>query len=166
MASILHFTTCDSIRAVLGVAPEELEDATIELPLYVSQLQFDLSDIAAGLEADYTATISIPPISRTAPQQLFVDVTSVFSAYAIAKILLTSLSTFAPVKILDGRAEVGRIADPFSGVRDGVNANYDLLRKRLINTYLGLSGGGGAAAAISRSFFTTAGLATDPITGE
>lgn len=163
MASILNFTTCDSIRAVLGVAPEELEDATIELPLYVTQLQFEFTDIASGLEAAYTAITSIPPASRTAPQQLLFDTTQVFSAYAIGKILLTSLSTFAPVKILDGRAEVGRITDPFSGVRDGVNANYDALKKRLANAYQATLGS--VATAISRSYYLTTGLATDPITG-
>ena len=164
MASILHYTTCDSIRAVLGVAPEELEDATIELPLYVIQLQFELTDIAAGLEAAYTVCASIPPISRTAPQQLLFDTTQVFSAYATSKILLTSLSTFAPVKILDGRAEVNRMADPYEGVRSGVNANYDALKKRLANAYQATLGS--VATSTTRSYFSTAGLATDPVTGE
>lgn len=163
MASILNFTTCDSIRAVLGVAPEELEDATIELPLYVTQLQFEFTDIASGLEAAYTTILGIPLVSRTTQQQLLIDTTQVFSAYATSKILLTSLSTFAPVKILDGRAEVGRVTDPFEGVRSGVNANYDALKKRLANAYQATLGS--VATTTSRSYFLTSGLATDPVTG-
>ena len=39
MAILTDYTTYDTVRAVLGVAEEELEDATLGLPMYLQQLQ-------------------------------------------------------------------------------------------------------------------------------
>lgn len=164
MASLSTFTTADEVRAVLGVADTELEDATIALPINVIQLQFDLTDIDAGLEATYIAKKEILPASRTPAEQLLVDTVQVFSAYAISRTLLTSLAAFAPARILDGKAEVERVVDPYAGVREGVLATFEALKKRVVSAYTAITGTT-TATATSRSYFLAAGLNTNPVTG-
>ena len=161
MATLQTFTTPDEIRAVLGVAVEEISDTTLELPVNLIQLQFELSDINSALESAYTASVSILPASRTSAEQLLVNTVQVFSAYAVARSLLTSLATFAPIKITDGRAETGRSADPFESVREGVTATYESLKKRVSNAYQATLGGVGAVT--SRTYFAAAGLSVNPV---
>lgn len=162
MANLLTFTSADEIRAVLGVSPEELEDDTVELPLYFKQLQFDLSDVASGLEASYLAVHALPIASRTSVQQKLLDVTSVYSSYAISRLLLTSLSAFAPKQITDGKAATTRVEDPFLRVREGVEAQYAVLRARLLAAYA--ASGNSVGATTSRVYVVAAGLGTNPVT--
>ena len=161
MPTILtDFTSYDEIRAVLGVSDEELEDSTLELPLYSLALSMELEDIASTLEDQYT-TIKAQP-DKTPLEQKLLDVVSVFSAYAISKNLLTSMPLFAPKRITDGSAETERVTDPFEGVREGVNSMYAILRNR-IKRILGEMGTPITPAAL-RSYVSAVGLAINPIT--
>ena len=161
-ATLYQFTSPDEIRAVLGVSQDDLEDETINLPNYVRQLQFDLADLDSTLEAQYLAVADIDEGSRTTAQQKLYDVTQVFSAYSISRKLLTGASLFAPRRITDGRAEAERVVDPFAQLREGVEANYGILRSRLLSALAGI--GSTVAAVTSRSYFGTAGLAVNPVT--
>lgn len=158
--ALTDFATYDEIRAVLGVSDEELEDGTLALPMYLKLLQLDFGDIAGTLEAQYLAAKALP--SPSAAEQKLLDVVSVFSAYAISKHLLTSMPLFAPKRITDGRAEADRITDPFEGVRQGVNSMYPVLRGRVLAALEAL--GTSVTAAVGRTYFSTAGLAINPIT--
>ena len=160
MPALIDFTTYDDIRAVLGIAPEELEDTTLALPIYVRELQFLLGDIEPTLESTYLGLAAQP--TRTTQEQKVVDVLQVFSAYAVAKNLLTSLPLFSPQRIQDGRAEQQRFNDPFQDLRDGVDSSYlsMLARLKLAIEAIGLS----PAAAPTRSYLATSTIATDPVT--
>ena len=158
--ALTDFTSYDEVRAVIGVSDEELEDNTLALPLYIIKLQMDLEDLSVDLEALYLAAKT--SASPSAVEQKLVDVVSVFSAYAVAQHLLTSLPLFAPQRITDGRAETGRVADPFEGVREGVTSTLQLLKQR-ISKLLELLGQQ-VAVTTARVYTRTAGLAVDPIT--
>jgi len=158
--TLTDFTSYADIRAVLGVAPEEIEDTTLALPLYYKELQFLLGDIEPTLEATYGTLLSQP--SCTPQEQKVVDVLQVFSAYAVAKSLLTSLPLFSPQRVQDGRAEQQRFNDPFQDLRDGVDSSYLSLLARLKSALEGI--GLSPTAAVTRSYFTTSTLATDPVT--
>lgn len=161
MLELIDYTSNDEIRAALGVSEEELEDATLAKQLYAMQLGFELGDITPELEQTFM-TIKVSA-SKTAEQRKLYDVVKVFSAYVVAKYLLVSLPLFAPKRITDGRSEVERFTDPFQDVRDGVAAGYLTLRNRVIDALAGV--GIVVATASGRSYFATAGLATDPVTG-
>ena len=163
MTTLQQFTTPDEIRAVLGVAPEEIEDATLAMPLYLRQLQFELSDIDSSLESTYLSVSAMA--SRTTAQQKLYDVMQAFAPYFIAKILLTSAPLFAPRRITDGRAEAERVVDPYMEVREGVDAGFLSLRARLRDALTAL---GTAATAASRTmiFSVAAGLAVNPVTNQ
>lgn len=160
--TLANFVTPQEVRAVLGVAPEELEDSTLAMPLYLRQLQFNLSDIDTALESTYLTIAALS--SRTAKQQKLYDVMQTYTAYAISRFLLASVSLFAPKRITDGKAEMERVVDPFQDVREGVDAGYFVLLERLRNAYVDL---GITLATASRSFTytTSAPLTTNPITG-
>ena len=161
MTTLSQFTSSDEIRAVLGVTPEELEDITLELPSYLRNLQFELEDIAPTLEASYLAIAALP--SRSTAQQKLYDVMQAFAPYATARLLLTSLSLFAPKVITDGRASTERVVDPFSDVRDGVDAGYFSLKERLKSSLIAL---GTTVSSTSRVFAysVSAGLSINPVT--
>lgn len=162
MANLQTYTTPDEVRAVLGVAKEELEDVTIELPVYVLQLQFDLADVNSGLEAAYLDIAAISPTVRTAVQQKLYDVTAVYSSYVVSRLLLTSVSIFSPQQITDGKAMQNRISDPFEEVRKGVEATYQSLRNRLLVALAAI--GTNIAATTTRSYVTSSGLNLNPVT--
>ena len=158
--ALIDFTSYADIRAILGVAPEELEDTTLALPIYVRELQFLLGDIEPTLETTYLGLAAQP--TRTTQEQKVVDVLQVFSAYAVAKNLLTSLPLFSPRRIQDGRAEMERHSDPFQDLRDGVDSSYLSMLARLKTAIeaIGLSPTG----TVTRSYFSTSTIATDPVT--
>jgi hypothetical protein len=160
MPALVDFTSYDEIRAVLGVSNKEIEDETLGLPLYVLNLQFDLSDVSATLESTYLALVAQP--SRTDAEQRVVNVTSVFSAYATAKTLLAGAPLFAPKTITDGKAEHERITDPFETLRQDVQVGFLSLKTRLKSALEAV--GVVVSSTTSRTYFSSAGLATDPVT--
>jgi len=161
MTTLVDFTSADEIRAILGVSSEELEDATILLGLYFKNLEFELSDISLTLESQYV-TIKAQS-TKTALEQKFLDVASVFAAYSVSRSLVSSVGLFAPRKITDGRAETERVVDPFSEVKIGVLAGYGAIRARLILALAAI--GTAVTAGPARTYFTAAGLAVNPVTG-
>ena len=162
MAAIIDFTSYDEIRAVLGVSDEELEDVTLALPIYLQTLEFDLADVHPDAQSLYETTKAATP-SLTSAQQRLLNVTQVFSAYATAKTLLTSIALFAPKRITDGRAETDRVADPFEALREDVNVGFQTAKTRLLAALAGL--GEVVNPATSRVYSTTAGLVSNPVTG-
>ena len=162
--ALTAFTSYDEIRAVLGVSDEELENVTLALPLYLRQLQLQLAGVSSGLESLYDTISAMPETGRTPQQARLYNVMQVFSAYAISKILLTSLSLFAPKRITDGRAEFERVADPFKDLRDEVNSYYDDLLGLLTEAAgdLGLPVG---TRVNPRVYTVAAGLSVNPVTG-
>lgn len=160
MKTLQNFTSYDEIRSVLGVSEEELDDMTLALPMHLQTLQLELADIDSTLESQFLT--SLDKSSRTTAEQKLVDVVQVYSAYAISKTLLTSLPLFAPRALTDGRAQFERVADPFAGVREGVEVMLAKLRNRIVAALADL--GTEVATVTVRSYFGTAGLATNPIT--
>lgn len=162
MTTLTQFTTAVDIRAVLGVSPEEITDATLASPMYLRQLQFVLADIDAGLEADYLAIAALS--SRSAAQQKLFDVMQVFAPYAIARVLLPSMPIFAPRRITDGRAEMERVVDPYKDIKDGIEAGFNDMKERLMDAYEAL--GNTLTISIPTSVWVAASpRGVDPVTG-
>lgn len=160
---LTDFTTYAEVRAVLGVAEDELEDVTLSMPLYEKLLGLDLEDVGTGLTAQYFVVKAIAAGSRTSAQVLFFDLAQLFSAYAVAKHLLVSLPYFSEFRIKDGRAEMQRQQDPFELTEEGVIAGFNDLRLRLSAAYTGLVGGNTLTRTV-RTLTLSTGLAVDPVT--
>lgn len=158
-----EFTSCDEVRAVLGVSHIELADAVLLLPTYVQLLEDDLEAVGAGLVTAFRTASAIAPASRTSAQKRLYDITRLFSSYSVAKQLLTSLPYFAEQRLSDGRAEKERIADPFTVTKEGVLSGLNDLKFRLSAAFAAVSGGT-ALARTTRIFAGSTGLAVDPVT--
>ena len=61
MTSLNLFTSYDSIRAVLGVSEDDLEDVTLELPIYLQLLRLDFGTISSDIEPLYLPLVADPP---------------------------------------------------------------------------------------------------------
>lgn len=68
---LTEYTTYEEIRAVLGVADEELEDAVLAQPLFERQLILDLDDINTGLVDQFKTISAIDYATRSTAQKRF-----------------------------------------------------------------------------------------------
>lgn len=162
--AITSYTSFDEVRAVLGVSSDELEDATLALPMYDYGLQAELNDISATLSADFAAVLAIATQSRTAVQSWFYQTTKLFATYSVARQLCSGLPLFGPKDISDGKATVSRFADsPYRTVVKAVNDEFNKARLRLEAALAQLNSS--SSATVTRTYFLASPLATDPVTG-
>ena len=159
-----EYTNFQEVRAVLGLTTTELPDSVLSLPMYETLLAIQLEDIDVTLPNFYLTISALPSESRSATQARFFDLTRLFSAYATAKELLTSLPMLGVQKLSDGRAEFTRQSEQWSDIVDGVDAAFTSLRLRLAAAYNVL-----APSALVPSYTTSimtsyVGM-TDPVTG-
>lgn len=161
-APVSFYTTYADVRAALGVTPEELEDATIELGLYSDNLEVELEEIDTGLAGVYVTTKALA--SPTSTQDKFLQAVRLFSTYAIAKHLTSTVTLFAPKDITDGKAAVARIADPYKTVKADVIAQYDRFRTRLTSLFAQVNSTEAATGA-TKVYFGVVSPDSDPVTG-
>lgn len=163
--SLTDFTSYDSIRAVIGVSNEELEDSTLALDLYSDYLLAELEEISSDLADDYLDILAIDEADRTSPQSKFFKTTQLFSAYAVAKQLGTSLPLMALQGQTDSKATGDRFTDnPYQETMKRIEAEYSRFKAKLSDAYGSLT----SAPATTRTtlnFFAATGLAVDPVTG-
>lgn len=162
--ALLDYSTYDDIRAVLGVSNEELEDVTLALGVYSSNLVMELEDVDADLPSEYATVAALASNVRTEAQQRFYDVTRLFAVYAVAKQLGSSLPLFSPKDVSDGKASQSRFADsPYRETLKKVDAYYGRTREKLETTYAALSSS--STTATQRTLFSISSPASDPVIG-
>lgn len=161
---ILDYTSYDEVRALLGVSSDELEDGTLALPVYATNLEAELRDIKVSLPTDYQSIHALT--TRSAEQQWFYDIARFYAAHVVARQLCTSLPLFSPREISDGKANVVRFAqNPFQTTIDRIDDQYNVARRRLESAYAALPSASTATTTARRVFFSSASGATDPVTG-
>lgn len=164
MATLTEYTSYAEVRAVLGVSPEELEDATLALAVYSAALTADIEDVNLGIPDQFAAVAAVAADSRTPDQVRFYDTVRLFATYAVARQLSSSLPLFGPKDISDGKASFSRFADsPYKATIAEVRNQFDRLRTRLDTAYSKLSAG--QASSVALNVLSIAGLPTDPVTG-
>lgn len=137
---ISDYTSYDAIRSVLGVSDDELEDATLALPLYSNGLEDDLYSVSATLLSTY-ATIGAKTVgTRTDKESSVYRLTQLFATYSVAKQLCTSLPMFGPKSVTDGKAAMSRFSGtPYQDTAQGISEKYDLYLSRLTDALAALS---------------------------
>lgn len=160
---LTEYTTYEEIRAVLGVADEELEDVVLAQPLFERQLILDLDDINSDLTNQFKTISAIAFADRSAAQKRFFDLVQLYSAYTIGKQLLTSLPYFAELRMQDGRGHKERVKDPFQLTQAGVLAGCESLRLKLSAAFVSLFGGDTVTRTI-RTMVVGVGITKDPVT--
>lgn len=162
--ALTDYTTYDEVRATLGVSLDEIKDTTLGLPLYADYLLTELDDVHTSIRTEYATIVGIAEISRTAVQAKFYRTVRLFSNFATAKQLTTSLPLFSPKDISDGKATMGRYADsPYRSTIKRINEEYDRFRNKLLEALNELTSTGTQTAY--RSYLLTVGTTPDPVTG-
>lgn len=158
------YTTYDDVRAILGVSDEELEDVTLGLSVYSSNLELELLAVDDTLPATFVTTSAVAISARTAAQRKFLTMTSLFAAYTVASQVGTSLALFAPQQISDSKTTLTRFSgDSFQKVLDKVEAQKQRLAIELSAAFADVSGGAAATAPVPTLLYGVA-PATDRVT--
>lgn len=161
-APLTDYTTYDDIRAALGVAPEELEDATLTLAIYQDNLEVELEEVNINLPSQFATTSAVATPSDT--EQRFLQATRLFAVYAVARHLTQTLPMFGPKDLTDGKAALARVNDPHKLVIEAVNRQYGRFRARLEDQYSKVTSTS-VAAAITPVYLSVVSPSVDPVTG-
>lgn len=161
--ALTDYTSYAEIRGVLGVSDDELTDTTLGLAIYASALVVELQSIAAELPAAFATVKAISAADRTTLQANLYEAVTLFSAYAVADRLASSLPLFAAKSITDGKAAVSRdsgapYAATIKRVREDFNRYLALLDSRY-TSYLGSS-----REVPVMSFLSVSSPSTNPVT--
>lgn len=160
---LTDYTTYDEVRAALGVNVDEVDDATLALPLYENILQVELEDIDMDIPTLYESVSALP--TPTDDQLRFMQAAHLFATYAVAKQLTTSLPLFSPEQITDGKAMIRRNQDtPYKAVIEAVAREYTRFKSRLEKMFAVVNSTS-AAGAVAKTYFSVASPTSDPITG-
>lgn len=157
---ISDYTTPGEIRAILGVDVTDIDDATLALPIYEKYLLSDLEDIDVTLPDTYTTTKAL--LTPSASELRFLRCAQVFATFSLGKQLTGSLPLFALKQETDGKAQATRFDNPYKDVAKNVAAEYERAKTKLLQAMQAL--GSSTTVTTPRTYFSTVGLATDPIT--
>lgn len=167
---ITTYTTYGEVRASLGVSDEEVDDATLALGMYSEHLDMEMYDVEiehslpAALSSTFATITAIAINDRTAAQARALASIRLFSTYAVARHLGTSLAMLAPKAITDGKAALTRFSDsPYKATLLQVEGQYEKAKASLARAVLAL--GSLSTTSIITSFMGVASPAVDPVTG-
>lgn len=161
---VTDYTTCAEIRAALGVSDDELEDVTIQLPMYSNMLEMELEEVAVTLPATYT-TVSALTV-KTDDQARFLNAAHLFATYAVAKQLTVSLPLFSPEQLTDGKAAFKRSSqgNPYALVIEAVTKDFSRFKKRLEQLFAVVNSST-ASNTVMRNLMSVSSPSYDPVTG-
>jgi hypothetical protein len=160
---ILDYTSYDEVRATLGVSDEELEDVTLALPMWASELQLRLEDVSSTLETLYGTVAAKAENVRTVDEQKLYKIVRLYSMYCISDNLLTSLPMFSFKSVSDGKSEKSR-PDKWEDTRDGVRQGVQAMLARLRMILAKVDGTYSTPTATVSIITRATGLAVNPIT--
>lgn len=159
---ITTYTTYDQIRATLGVSDEEIEDTTLALEAWSTNLDFTLDEFSEELVPAYDLIAAKAENTRTADEKKVYAATRLFATYVVAEDLLKSLPMFSFKRLTDGKAEAERF-DAWKDTRLGVQSGLAAIKLRL-QVNLGKVADYTPPTRSSYRFVTATGLAVNPIT--
>jgi hypothetical protein len=161
---LTDYTTYAECRAALGTNADEIEDATLALPMYELGLVADFEDIHASLPADYLTIAAIAPETRTAAEKAVYEAARLFAPFSVAVQLASSLPLFSPKQITDGKAGFARYADsPYKEATKRAKEQFDRHRGRLATKYATYKSS--SAPTALRPFLRGIAPTSDPVTG-
>lgn len=159
---ITDYTTYDEIRATLGVSDEELENTTLALEIWSTNLDFAFDEFSEKLIPAYELIAAKPENTRTTDEKRVYAGTRLFATYTVADDLLKSLPMFSFKRVTDGKAEAERF-DAWKDTKEGVQAGLAAIKLRL-NNALGKVTDYTPPVRNTYKFVSAVGLAVNPIT--
>lgn len=155
-------TSYAEVRAVLGVSDEELEDSTLALSIYDTEVDIRVDEISANAASVYATVSALAEGDRSVVQQRYYKVYRLLCSYLFADTLFKSMPMFSYKNVTDGKAEVSRF-ESLETVERGIKAGINTARLRL-NELLAALGFGTTAVSRTQVFLAAATLAVNPVT--
>ena len=160
---LTDYTTFDEVRAALGVSDDDIEDGTLESPLYADTLQIELEDVHINLPTTYDMVRALA--TPSSDQSRFLQAAHLFATYAVARQLTSSLPLFSPEQITDGKASMTRpSSNPHQKVTDGVLREYARFRSRLDQMFSVINAST-STTAVTKNYFGIITPSVDVVTG-
>ena len=155
-------TSYAEVRAVLGVSDEELEDSTLGLSIYDTEVDIRVDQVSASAATVYATVSALPEGDRSADQERYYKVYRLLCSYLFAEALFKSMPMFSYKNVTDGKAEVSRF-ESLETVERGIKAGVNTARLRLTELLAALGFG---TTGVSRTpvFLASTGLAVNPVT--
>lgn len=137
--ALTPFTTTAEVRAVIGVTPEELEDSTLNLGIYETNLRMELDQIQdndGALVTEFEVIVAKAENDRSAQEKKLHAAVMLFCPYPVVLQLETGVPLFAPKAITDGKASITRHAEsPFKEQFDRARQYYERFRQNLLKVW-------------------------------
>ncbi len=163
--AITTYTAYSDVRAVLGVSQNELSDATLGLSVYELNLKAEFRLIGSGIPALFaTVSSAVEAGTATDAEVVFYETTQLFSTYAVAKQLGSSLPLFSPKEMSDGQSMMQRFGvNPYQTTLDKVAEMYNRARDSLASAYATLDNS--STSSTLRTYMRVSTPSSDPVTG-
>lgn len=159
--ALADYTTNSAIRLLLGVADDELDDTMLAEQTVLDNLQIELADIDAGLDAAYQG---IKDASDTAPKKDLCAKMRLFATSAVAVQFLPTLPLLAPRTITHDKDMTQRNLDAYKDTQARVRDAYDRYKLRLQQAYVAYQGQKVNTPTL-RVMLAAGNPASDPVTG-
>ena len=162
---LADLTTCDEVRAVLGVSDDEIEDRTILLPVYEYNLEAELRGVSATLISHCADVRAKPEAERTDNEKWLLKMAAIFATYAVAKNLTTSLPMFSPKEVSDSKASMARFSqNPYADTIAAILKQFDVAKGRVTEALTAIEVVSARRFKFTPNLMRAAG-GTDPVTG-
>jgi hypothetical protein len=158
MLDITDYTSYEEVRATIGLSSDELPDSVLALEIYANGLELELDSVTMSTGTPLK-TMFITLTNSEADQYIY-NLTRMFSAYAVAIEVATSLSMRAPKTISDSKVSITRFSPEatWQDVIEALNLKFKSMKTRLEAI--------GAAAATATTYIYKVVPDYDPVTGE
>lgn len=153
------------VRAALGVSDTELEDATLNLPIYSIGLKMGLEKISRSLPASFFAISQVAETERTDKQIRLYDSVRLYSIYFVAKQAGGALGLISIKSLTDNKANFSRFSDaPYRDVLDNIEEALADARAALLDALTEM----GDTPVVTTPFtgLVVVNRSYDPVTGE
>ncbi len=160
-----------SVRALLGLDSSELPDTQIELPIFELALKAELRTLSSTEDVLqlFEEVQSKPEADRTYKERTLFESVQVFSAYAVASMLLTALTQIINKTETDSKASFTRPDINLEMVRDSLVQGKTIATSRLATVVQDVvAEQAGEDRPVPNSFlgFRVATLMPDPVVGD
>lgn len=146
MLDIFDYTSCEDIRAVLGVDALELPDETLGLPIYGNSVLIRLSGMTGSLGGVSGSVVTIYNSIKSKPvktdnELYFIALVNQFITYLVAEACCSGLSMFALKSQSDGKASQTRFSaesaykDIIGTIREKLASLTGLLEEMMSEDY-------------------------------
>ena len=159
---LLDYTDPITIRALLGVSDLEIEDSQLALPMYVLTIESGIDSLSTEVMPLFLTTTALTVQSPL--QKRFCSSVKLYAGTLVALELLPTLPMAAPKRIMDEKASLERVNDPYALLVANMKATLDTLGNRILSSMATLDPTK-AVTRLRRTFAVSVGLVIDPVTG-